>query len=68
MSRKTALSVSEVAQLFGVNAKTVSRWASQGKIKSFRTLGGHRRFYSHDVLELFNKGRAGEGVRASDTD
>ena len=43
---------SEVAALFRVDAKTVTRWAKAGKIASFRTLGGHRRFYTRDIQDL----------------
>jgi excisionase family DNA binding protein len=34
----------EVAALFAVDPKTVTRWAQAGKLPSIRTLGGHRRF------------------------
>lgn len=43
------LTPSEVARLFRVNPKTVTRWARSGKIKAIRTLGGHRRFRAADV-------------------
>jgi excisionase family DNA binding protein len=46
------LTVSEVAELFGVSAKTVSRWAREGRISSVRTLGGHRRFRESQVQAL----------------
>ncbi len=42
----------EVAVLFRVNPKTVTRWAKAGKIRSIRTLGGHRRYRQADVLAL----------------
>jgi excisionase family DNA binding protein len=48
------LTVSEVAELFGVSGKTVSRWAREGRLMSVKTLGGHRRFresYIKSVLE-----------------
>ena len=38
------LTPSEVAAMFRVNPKTVTRWARAGKISAIRTLGGHRRF------------------------
>src|ERR1700716_2603908 len=38
------LTPSEVAALFRVNPKTVTRWARAGKLTAIRTLGGHRRF------------------------
>lgn len=43
------LTPSEVAALFRVSAKTVSRWARSGKITAIRTLGGHRRFRASEV-------------------
>ena len=43
------LTPSEVARIFRVDPKTVSRWAIAGKISSVRTLGGHRRFYRSEV-------------------
>ena len=36
------LTPSEVAAMFRVNPKTVTRWARAGKISAIRTLGGHR--------------------------
>src|SRR2546425_10938181 len=38
------LTPNEVAAIFRVNPKTVTRWAQSGKISAIRTLGGHRRF------------------------
>ena len=37
------LTPAEVASLFRVDPKTVTRWAKSGKLTSIRTLGGHRR-------------------------
>ena len=53
------LTPAEVAQLFRVDPKTVSRWAKSGKLGSIRTLGGHRRFLTAEVEELLNAGRQG---------
>lgn len=39
----------EVGALFRVDPKTVTRWAQQGKIRSIRTLGGHRRYRADEV-------------------
>ena len=44
----------EVAELFGVDPKTVTRWANAGKLTSIRTLGGHRRFRKSEVDDLRN--------------
>lgn len=45
------LTPAEVAALFRVNPKTVSRWARSGKLHAIRTLGGHRRFRASEVRE-----------------
>jgi excisionase family DNA binding protein len=46
------LTPGEVADLFRVDPKTVTRWAAAGRIDSVRTLGGHRRFRVGDVRPL----------------
>jgi len=46
------LTPAEVATMFRVNPKTVTRWAEAGKLASIRTLGGHRRFREKEVLDL----------------
>lgn len=53
------LTPGDVADLFGVNPKTVARWARVGRIPFFTTLGGHRRFYRHDVEQLLEQGGNG---------
>lgn len=42
----------EVAALFRVDPKTVTRWAAAGRIASIRTPGGHRRFRESEVKRL----------------
>ncbi len=46
------LTPGEVALLFRVTPKTVTRWAEAGKLAAVRTLGGHRRFRVRDVLQV----------------
>ena len=46
------LTPGEVASLFRVTPKTVTRWAEAGKLPFVRTLGGHRRFPARAVLAL----------------
>jgi excisionase family DNA binding protein len=46
------LTPGEVAALFRVDPKTVTRWASAGRIGSIRTPGGHRRFREAEVRTL----------------
>jgi DNA-binding transcriptional MerR regulator len=37
-----------------VSAKTVTRWASQGRLEHRRTLGGHRRYDPELIDALVN--------------
>lgn len=46
------LTPAQASAILGVDPKTVSRYARNGKIGYFRTLGGHRRFKEADVLAL----------------
>ena len=45
----------EVADLFGVRPRTVNRWLVVSPffdyVRTYKTLGGHRRFYRPDVLK-----------------
>jgi len=49
MADNELLTPSEVAVIFRVNPKTVTRWARAGKISAVRTLGGHRRFRASEI-------------------
>ncbi|WP_284327938.1 BldC family transcriptional regulator [Demequina litorisediminis] len=49
------LTPAEVAAIFRVDPKTVTRWAKVGKLSSIRTLGGHRRFREAEVHALLLK-------------
>lgn len=51
------LTPSEVATMFRVDPKTVTRWAKAGKLTSVRTLGGHRRYRASEVQALLERGR-----------
>jgi excisionase family DNA binding protein len=46
------LTPAEVAALFRVNPKTVTRWARAGRISYIKTLGGHRRFRADEIRKL----------------
>jgi excisionase family DNA binding protein len=50
----------EVAQIFRVDPKTVTRWAAGGKIESVTTPGGHHRYREKDV-RAFMKTTARKG-------
>lgn len=50
------LTPAEVAAMFKVDAKTVTRWAQRGLLTSIRTLGGHRRYKESEVKALLKRG------------
>lgn len=49
------LTPAEVAALFGVDPKTVTRWARNGLLEPVRTLGGHRRYPAEQVHRLLGR-------------
>lgn len=53
------LTPSEVAAMFRVNPKTVTRWARSGKISAIRTLGGHRRFKATEIRKFLDQVEGG---------
>ncbi len=54
-AESSLLTPGEVASLFGVNAKTVARWARRGFLSGVVvTLGGHRRFRRDEIMRLLD--------------
>jgi len=51
-AQEQLLTPSEVAKLFRVDPKTITRWAKAGKLTSIKTLGGHRRYRESEVKAL----------------
>ena len=52
LESEALLTPAEVAMMFRVDPKTVTRWAKSGKLTSIRTLGGHRRYREAEVRSL----------------
>lgn len=46
------VSIRRAAEILGVNQATLRQWGDAGKIRSFTTPGGHRRFCEDDLLAL----------------
>ena len=46
------LTPSEVAALFRVDPKTVTRWSQKGKLHCIKTVGGLRRYLMDEVQAL----------------
>jgi len=60
------LSAGDAARLLCVSARTVSRWADQGRIPHLVTLGGHRRFRKSSVMKLLGSAqRDGDSTAAT---
>ncbi|MDQ1500091.1 MAG: hypothetical protein QOI86_3431 [Actinomycetota bacterium] len=57
MAEHELLTPGEVAQMFRVNPKTVTRWARSGRISAVRTVGGHRRFRSSEIHRFLEDAR-----------
>ena len=55
MADNELLTPGEVAVMFRVNPKTVTRWARAGKISAVRTLGGHRRFRASEIRRFLEE-------------
>ncbi|WP_256794673.1 BldC family transcriptional regulator [Terrabacter sp. Ter38] len=49
------LTPAEVATIFRVDPKTVSRWARAGRLHALRTLGGHRRYPESEIRALVDR-------------
>ena len=65
-AQEKLLTPSEVATLFRVDPKTVTRWAKAGKLTSIKTLGGHRRYRESEVKALL-KSKLGDSASHSST-
>jgi excisionase family DNA binding protein len=52
IEQETLLTPAEVAKIFRVDPKTVTRWAKAGKITAIRTLGGHRRYRQSEIQAI----------------
>ncbi len=50
----------DVASILRVDKSTIKRWTDEGKLKCFRTPGGHRKFRSDDVYNFINENKYGK--------
>ncbi len=75
MSEQSWMSTKEASVLLGVSQRTVQNWVDSGKIKSSRTMGGHRRLSREDVKKhlstvrpLLSGNEEGSVIMASHSD
>jgi len=52
------LTLGEASRLLGVDESTLRAWADAGRVRAFRTPGGHRRFAHADLEALWGQPRA----------
>jgi len=62
---KRWLALSQAAAILGVDEATLRHWADLGKVQTFRTPGGHRRFLEDDIRALMAPARPGRGEMAA---
>lgn len=62
IKRQKLYAPGEVAEIFGVDPKTVTRWAKDGKIRCIRLPGknGHRRYPADEVERLLQSDTVAE--------
>lgn len=51
------LSLGKAAEMLGVHKMTLRRWSDSGRLPTYRTAGGHRRFALKDILAFIERGR-----------
>jgi excisionase family DNA binding protein len=49
------LNIEEAGKLLKVSKRSLRNWEKQGKIKSYRTPGGHRRYDEKELLKIIGK-------------
>lgn len=54
--RDGMITVAEAAEVFGVSELTIVRWSKVGKLRTERTIGGHRRIPTSEVERILSHG------------
>ena len=55
-----ALPIGQAANRLGVSVVTLRRWADKGKVQSFRTMGGQRRFATEELDRVRTEARSAQ--------
>lgn len=54
------LDIEKASKFISVSKSTLRRWEKEGKIKSYRTVGKHRRYDEKDLLKIIGKDDSGQ--------
>ena len=46
------IDIKKASELLGVSKSTLRRWEKEGKIKSYRTIGRHRRYNEEELKKI----------------
>ena len=49
------LDIEKASKIISVSKSTLRRWEKEGKIKSYRTPGKHRRYDEKELLKMIGK-------------
>ena len=49
------LTVAQASELAGVSTESIRRWTNSGKLRTYRSVGNHRRIKTSDLMRLIDK-------------
>ena len=50
---RRSFTTTSISRMFGVDKTTIAKWIDAGKLKGFKTSGGHRRVFPEDLITYF---------------
>ncbi len=59
---KTSFGTDKIARICGVTRPTIGDWIKRGKLRSYKTVGGHNRVWINDLVEFLT----GQGIAVPD--
>ena len=53
MNMRKSFTTTEIANMLGLDKTTIGKWIDAGKLKGFKTSGGHRRVFPEELSVYF---------------